>query len=76
MGDRGTGKSSLIYYYINGYFLETHKRIYSNYCFKKIDTPKGKITLYLLEYDREVPPINEMSYYQHLIIFLHIEKYF
>ena len=59
MGDEFTGKSSLINYYLNGYFSYS-ENIYSVFDSKTIDTTEGKITLIFSEYDGRIPPINEL----------------
>ena len=59
LGDECTGKSSLINYYLEGYFSYSENR-YSGYGSKTIDTTEGKITLIFSEFDGRVRPINEM----------------
>ena len=71
MGDLYTGKSSLIRLYKDNCFFETGNMLYLQPVCKDVETPKGKITLFIREYDGRIRPINESV----LLLFDHFPSY-
>ena len=71
MGDPSTGKSSLIKFYKDNSFFEKENLFNMGPVIKDVDTPKGKVTLFINEYDGTIRPINESV----LMLFDHFPSY-